>query len=127
MDSVYAQASFDGGASFRPLPSTADGRITTVPYQITKDPAGFFGQGSAPCNFNNTGCPGYAPENGDYLQSVAFRGRVYTHYTGTYLQKAFNPSASTDLLTFFDGTLPMNQDDNFLSRTIYRGDQGDGR
>lgn len=119
MDSVYAQESTDGGQSFVPLRSTAKGGITDTPYQITKDPAGYFGQGSPPCGTGNaaaTGCPGYAPENGDYLESVAFFGTLYTHYTGTYLQKGFFPDPSIDALTFFDAAYPMNQDDNFLAR-----------
>jgi hypothetical protein len=124
MDSVYAQETTNGGRSFVPLRGTNGGRITDIPYQITKDPAGYFGQGAPPCGNQgpaSTGCPGYAPENGDYLQSVAYFGRLYTHYTGTYVQKGFFPDPSLDALTFFDAAYPMNQDDNYLARNQLPG------
>jgi hypothetical protein len=119
MVDVYAQQSRDGGASFSPLRAANAGRITARSYQSSSDPAIYFGQSAPFCApFGGGGCPGYWPQNGDYIQDLASFGQLYTYFGATYARKSFTVPAGVTL-TFVDNTLPTNQDDDFLASTPY--------
>ncbi|HWE64841.1 MAG TPA: hypothetical protein VHB98_24265, partial [Chloroflexota bacterium] len=123
MIDVYAQVSRDGGSTFTPLVNPAfhgrgnlqPGRITPSSYQVSADPSMYFGQGAPFCTgFSaETGCAGFAPQNGDYLQGVASGGRLYVHFNATYVQKGF--AAPPNSLTFVDNANPVFQEDNYLA------------
>jgi hypothetical protein len=118
MIDVYAQISSDGGTTFR-LPRfvrdshlSDPGRITPSSYQVSADPMMYFGQGAPFCT-GGGGCPGFWPQNGDYIQSLASFGRLYVDFSATYAQKNF--AAPPHMLSFVDNTNPVFQDDDYLA------------